>query len=101
MKELNPPAVVRAAEDDLAELARRINASHAAGEGATRKGLEHFRAAGEALIKAKKRCGHGKFGEWLKANVRCDHSQACRYMKLAREWPRPTCGCCCTAPGWG
>jgi hypothetical protein len=59
---------------------------HEAGEGASRKGLEHFRAAGEALIKAKKQCGHGKFGEWLKANVRCDHSQACRYMKLAREW---------------
>jgi hypothetical protein len=43
--------------DDLAELAGRINAEHEAGERATRKGLEHFRAAGEALLKAKKQCG--------------------------------------------
>jgi hypothetical protein len=71
---------------DLAELARRINAEHEAGEGAARKGLEHFRAAGEALLKAKRAVGHGNWGDWLKKNIRCDHSQACRYMKVAREW---------------
>jgi hypothetical protein len=78
-----PPAIVRPAED-LAVLATQINASHEAGEGATRKGLEHFRAAGEALRKAKAACGHGKWLAWLKTNVRCSQQQASRYMRLAK-----------------
>jgi hypothetical protein len=52
---------------DLATLAARINAAHRAGEAATRKGLEHFRAAGQWLLEAKDRCGHGRWLPWLKA----------------------------------
>jgi hypothetical protein len=88
MKELNPPAIVRTAEDNLAFLARQINSEHRAGFGAMRKGLEHFRAAGEALIKAKKQVGHGKWGDWLKENVRCSQDMCNRYMRLARNWDR-------------
>src|SRR5689334_4363071 len=88
MKELiTPPDVVRPAED-LAELARRINAAHEAGESATRKGLEHFRAGGEALLRAKQQCGHGGWLKWLRANVRITDRQARKYMRLAAEWER-------------
>jgi hypothetical protein len=88
-RDLNPPAVVRPAED-LAALAHAINAEHGAGEAATRKGLEHFRAAGEKLLRAKAQCGHGKWLAWLAANVHFDRRTATRYMELARipadEW---------------
>jgi hypothetical protein len=48
----------------------------AAGEGAARKCLEHFRAAGEALLKAKRQVGHGHWMAWMKANLVCSHDQA-------------------------
>jgi hypothetical protein len=85
------PAMERSV-DDLAALAREINSEHAAGEESARKGLSHFRQAGIALIKAKDKCGHGKWLDWLKANVRISRSQATRYMKVAREWAK-----CCGA----
>jgi hypothetical protein len=52
------PAEVRPAED-MATLAAQINGEYAADEEATRKGLEHFRQAGEFLLRAKRQCGHG------------------------------------------
>jgi hypothetical protein len=82
---LNPPAVVRPV-DDLAALAAEINAAHVAGEGATRKGLEHFRQAGEALLRAKAACGGRKFKPWLEANVRFGRTTAYGYMRLAENW---------------
>lgn len=80
---IDPPAEVRPAED-LHALAKRINAAHEAGEGAARQGLEHFRAAGEALLKAKAQCAHGKWLAWLEKNIRCGRTQAWRYMALAK-----------------
>jgi hypothetical protein len=74
--------------DGLAELAVAINAEHEAGEVATRKGLAHFRAAGEALLQAKKKCGHGNWLPWLKANVRFDRMTASRYMRVAASWAK-------------
>jgi hypothetical protein len=82
---LNPPAIVRPAED-LATLAAQINREHAAGEEAARRGLEHFRRAGEALLKAKEKCGHGKWLPWLKANVKVSQQTASAYMRLAEGW---------------
>jgi hypothetical protein len=79
----DPPAIVRPAED-LATLARQIDAEHQAGEAATRKGLAHFRAAGEKLLRAKAQCEHGKWLPWLEANVRFDRRTATNYMNLAR-----------------
>jgi hypothetical protein len=83
---LDPPAAVRPVED-LAALAAEINAEHQAGEAATREGLDCFRRAGEALLKAKAGCGgHGKWLPWLKANVAFGVTTASYYMKLARRW---------------
>ncbi len=84
---LDNPAAVRSV-DDLAALAQAINAAHHAGEESTRRGLEHFRAAGEALLKAKERCGHGNWLAWLKANVKFSRMNATRYMRVANEWSK-------------
>jgi protein gp37 len=80
-------AEVRPAED-LAELAAAINADHEAGEAATRKGLERFRAAGEKLTRAKAQCGHGKWLPWLKKNVQFEVRTAQTYMRVASEWDK-------------
>src|SRR5262249_54156883 len=84
-----PPALVRPAED-LAVLAEQINAAHQAGEGATRKGLEHFRAAGDRLIKAKAQLkedvGHGQWLKWIKKNLKFDRRTATNYMRIADKW---------------
>jgi DNA N-6-adenine-methyltransferase (Dam) len=72
---------------DLFVLAAEINAEHEAGEEATRKGLEHFRAAGEALIRAKAACGGRKFKPWLKEHVNFGRTTAYSYIKLAENWP--------------
>jgi ParB family chromosome partitioning protein len=79
----NSPAIVAPAEN-LAALAAEINADHEAGEELTRRGLEHYRAAGEKLLLAKERCGHGKWLKWAKANLRFGERKAQRYMELAK-----------------
>jgi phage N-6-adenine-methyltransferase len=76
-------AEVREAES-LAELAVRINSAHEAGEHSCQKGIEYFRAAGEALLKAKSKCGHGRWLGWLETNIKCTERQARRYMALAQ-----------------
>jgi ParB family chromosome partitioning protein len=80
------PAIVQTgkAEASLAELARQINAHHEAGERCRREGPQHYRACGEALLKAKKLVGHGRWMKWLEKNVRCSYRQAERYMRLAK-----------------
>jgi hypothetical protein len=84
---IDPAAAVRPVED-LAELAATANREHAAGEADVRAGLEHFRAAGEALLKAKKRCGHGRWLPWLKANVKFSQQTASVYMRVAQDWDK-------------
>jgi hypothetical protein len=87
MDPIHPPAVVRAAAD-LRILAAEINAAHKSGEESTRRGLEHFRAAGEALLKAKKAVGHGGFQAWVEKHVHCSYRTAACYMRVAREWEK-------------
>lgn len=86
---INPPALVRA-HDDLAELATKINAAHEAGEKAVRKGLEHYRAAGEMLLRAKASCQRGKWLSWLKQHVKFSTVTVSKYMRLAAGWDRLT-----------
>ena len=49
---LEPPAIVRPAED-LAALLAVATSEHEAGQRAERASLEHYRKAGEALLRAK------------------------------------------------
>ncbi len=83
---VNPPAIIRPA-DDLVQLAARINAAHQAGEKAVRRGLEHYRAAGEMLLQAKAKC-RGNWLKWLKGNVAFSDVTAGKYMKIAAGWPK-------------
>lgn len=86
MKDLtDPPAIVRPAADALDELAARINTTHAVAEEATRKGLERYREVGLMLTEAKKKCGHGKWLPWLKANVKFTERHARRYIELSKS----------------
>jgi hypothetical protein len=83
----NPPAILRPAAD-LRTLAAEINAAHQSGEESTRRGLAHFRAAGEALLKAKKAVGHGGFKAWVETHVHFSYRTAAGYMRVAREWEK-------------
>jgi N6-adenosine-specific RNA methylase IME4 len=80
--------VTESTTPDLAAIAAEINAEHDAGEDATRRGLEHFRRAGEKLILAKQQCGHGQWLPWLKKNVRFSQPTAWAYMRVAKEWEK-------------
>jgi hypothetical protein len=77
-----PPAIVRKAQDELTRLARKINSEHQAGATAVRKGLDHYRTAGEKLLEARERVGRG-FRSWIAENLEISRPQAYRYMKLA------------------
>jgi hypothetical protein len=82
-----PPAAVAPAQT-LGELAAVANAGFHAGEEATRKGLDHYIQAGEALTRAKKLCGHGKWLDWVGKNLRFGDRQARKLMRLYRERDR-------------
>jgi Protein of unknown function (DUF3102) len=84
---LNRPAIVKAV-DGLAELATNINAYHAIAEESTRKGLVAYRNAGEALLEAKQKCGHGNWLAWLKKNVKFSNQRASECMRLAAGWDK-------------
>jgi hypothetical protein len=98
MKELNPPAAVRPAEDVDA---RAINAEHEQGQKAQRQSLEHYRRCGELLARKKASLKHGQWGKWLAKNCpKVGDRQARRYMEFAKadvtsdleaEWRR-ICG---------
>jgi hypothetical protein len=81
------PARVEAAPASLAELARQINQEHEGCEQSLRAGLQHALNAGKLLLEAKRKVGHGGWGDWLKANVTFSDRTARGYMKVAREVP--------------
>ena len=89
--------IVRSAET-LAELAAVANRAHAAGEAAVRKGLEEFRVAGEALIRAKAQLGHGRWLPWVKQHLAFTERTARRYMAVARNWGKSDSVSDLTAP---
>src|SRR5262249_10196288 len=83
----------RTGHADLATLAARINAEHEAGQAATRKGLEHYRVAGGALIQAKAEVlsqnggKRGRWRPWVKTNCQgIGRVQAWRYMEFAERF---------------
>jgi hypothetical protein len=79
MNELTPNA-------DLAGLAERINAEHAAAADSLRAGLQHARRAGALLVEAKAKMAHGQWIPWLEKNVRCAPRTAQTYMRVAERW---------------
>lgn len=71
--------------DDLGYLASVANAKHEAGEKSSLAGLGHFREAGEALLRAKGLCGHGKWLAWVDKRLAFSERRAERYMALAKS----------------
>jgi hypothetical protein len=56
-----------------------------AGQAATRKGLEHYRAMGGALLKVKEQLKRGQWMKWLNGGTLLfSPRQAYRYMALAK-----------------
>jgi hypothetical protein len=82
----NPVPAVRQA-DGLHELLACASAEHEAGQRAERASLEHYRKAGEALLRAKAAAGHGN---WLPALAKTSIPQqrASEYMRLAEGWDK-------------
>lgn len=73
-------------EANLSMLPEQINAEHEAAFGKAREALDHARRAGELLIEAKAKVGHGKWLPWIEANCRFSESKAQRYIRLAEGW---------------
>jgi len=70
---------------DLHELAQRIKKEHSNVAHALHRGFIHACAAGELLIQAKGKAGHGKWSPWLRDQCRISVRTASLYMKLAKN----------------
>jgi hypothetical protein len=80
---IHPPAIVKAAED-LPALARIANEENQAGEASDKERLDHYKKAGEALAKAKKQCGHGRWKQWVDDNIKFSYRMVMKYMQFAK-----------------
>ncbi len=85
MKDINPPAIVKANMAELEQLAAQINSAHDSVLQSHRKTLEHAKEAGKLLLKAMEKIPYGKKAEWIANNVKFARNTAWRYMKVAKE----------------
>ncbi len=69
---------------DLKSLADAANKEHEAAERCDQERLNHYRRAGEALLKAKEKCSHGNWGKWFCKHIRFSLRTAERYMQFAK-----------------
>jgi hypothetical protein len=80
--------------NSLVDLAARIQVEHMAVADALKDSVRHAIAAGEMLIEAKAKVGHGQWLPWL-ASCGVSERNAQRYMRLARHRDvieaNPTC----------
>src|SRR4051812_7222417 len=83
----DPPGIVRHAES-ATELIAAANAEHEAGRLAEMKSLEHYRRAGEMLLKAKEAAGHGNWEKVRKEHCRIPQQRSSEYMRLAEGWDK-------------
>lgn len=87
---MNQATVNSQAEDpEMEQWAYEATAALEAAHKATTTTLERYKEAGEALIKAKKKCGHGKWLPYLKRHA-LDRSQTSRAMRINSNWSK--CG---------
>lgn len=71
---------------ELAEAARIANEEHLSAERAINDSLEHARAAGEALLSAKRLLSHGDWTPWVEKNFAASVRTARVYMRIASRW---------------
>jgi hypothetical protein len=70
---------------DLDELAQRIKEEHSNVASALQQGFMHAGAAGDLLIQAKGKVGHGKWLPWLRDECKISMRTASLYMRLAKN----------------
>lgn len=88
MNEISPPSVSKQAEDpEMTQWAYEATAAIDAADKAAKNTLERYKEAGEALAKAKKKCGHGKWIPWLKRNGISTRT-AGRALKVFASWAK-------------
>src|SRR6516165_7434290 len=75
-------------QDELAQLAERINGEHQECERHVQAGLRHAITAGHLLIKGKGLVGHGEWLPWLESHCSLSERLAQKYMRVARELDR-------------
>jgi hypothetical protein len=74
----------------LNKLSKSANSHHRQANEACQGMLEHARQAGEALLEARRRCGHRtKWIKWRRGHFKGSKETSCHYMKVAREWENP------------
>ena len=71
----------------LPGIARRINEAHRRATALAGEALGAARTAGELLLEAKDRVGHGGWEAWLGENFEGSLRTARDYMRICREWP--------------
>jgi len=79
-------ALATLTEIALDQLAADINREHEAAECGMRESLLHAKLAGEKLIAAKAKVGHGNWMNWREKNCCFSHSTALLYMNVAESW---------------
>ena len=82
--ELEPPDSSRSLDDLAAEIRREVEAAEAEYQSA----LQHAIRAGQLLLVAQERVGHGSWRRWLDANCPGGYSTAANYMRFARNVQR-------------
>jgi hypothetical protein len=75
-------------EVGAASLAAKINAAHSAATKAVAEGAMHAIKAGELLLEAKAKVGHGQWAKWQRENLSFSKRTAQVYMQLARLDPQ-------------
>jgi hypothetical protein len=73
----------------LADLAAEIRQEHAAVRTSARQTLDHAIRAGELLLQAKDKVGHGRWTDWLPNHCDLSERTAQAYMRLARNKVNP------------
>ena len=74
-------------DPDLPELADRIRVAHLDGGRSMARTMDYYRHAGEMLLEAKGRVGHGRFQDWVAANCGFSYRTAADYMLVSLRWP--------------
>src|SRR4051794_38084215 len=82
------PLLLQPASATADDLAERINAAITRAQEAGREAVARAVEAGALLLEAKKKVGHGGWGEWLERNRQMAERTAQAYMRLARELPK-------------
>src|SRR6516162_156353 len=70
--------------NSLTDLAARIKAEHLEAERSLQVSVEYAIRAGELLLEAKRKAGHGNWVQWLEQNISFSDRLAQAYMRLAR-----------------